>query len=388
MPLIGAKDPEAFEVFYDRHGGAAYSLAYRIVGERAAAEDVTQEAFISIWRSGARFDRARGSVRSWMLEHRPQPRHRRAAQPAGKAPKLDLRRRCDPRAAARRGADRRRGAAARDRERAPRRARRAARRAVAGDRAGLLRRLQPLRDRRDAGHAAGNREGADAARLGEDSRTSWRRDWHDATAITSAGSDDLAAYLLGALEPAETADLERHLAACDRMPRRVALAGPAMRHAARVRRADRAAAGAARAAPRPRFAPMPGPAAGGAGSAASAARRLGAAASGGLAAMRWSSSRVGRLRDRRRRLGRSESSGTPVVSRRACPPGVTAEPGARGRQGCRLHLSNVSQLPERPVLAGLGAARRAGRAGAGVVRPRPRRQGLHEDRRPHRRRPR
>ena len=37
MPLIGAKDPEAFEVFYDRHGGVAYSLAYRIVGERAAA---------------------------------------------------------------------------------------------------------------------------------------------------------------------------------------------------------------------------------------------------------------------------------------------------------------------------------------------------------------
>ena len=67
MPLIGAKDPEAFEVFYDRHGGVAYSLAYRIVGEKGAAEDVTQEAFISIWRSGARFDRARGSVRSWML---------------------------------------------------------------------------------------------------------------------------------------------------------------------------------------------------------------------------------------------------------------------------------------------------------------------------------
>jgi RNA polymerase sigma-70 factor (ECF subfamily) len=67
MPLIGEKDAAAFEVFYDRHGGAAYSLAYRIVGERAAAEDVTQEAFVSIWRSGARYDRARGSVRSWML---------------------------------------------------------------------------------------------------------------------------------------------------------------------------------------------------------------------------------------------------------------------------------------------------------------------------------
>src|SRR3954471_7592322 len=67
MPLIAERDPEAFEVFYDRHGGAAYSLAYRIVGEPAAAEDVTQEAFISIWRSGARYDRTRGSVRAWAL---------------------------------------------------------------------------------------------------------------------------------------------------------------------------------------------------------------------------------------------------------------------------------------------------------------------------------
>ena len=67
MPLIGRKDAGAFEVFYDRHGGAAYSLAYRIVGDRAAAEDVTQEAFVSIWRSGGRYDRARGSVRSWTL---------------------------------------------------------------------------------------------------------------------------------------------------------------------------------------------------------------------------------------------------------------------------------------------------------------------------------
>jgi RNA polymerase sigma-70 factor (ECF subfamily) len=88
MPLIADRDPEAFEVFYDRHGGAAYSLAYRIVGERNAAEDVTQEAFISIWRSGARFDRTRGSVRAWTLgivRNRAIDALRRSA---GKAPKL------------------------------------------------------------------------------------------------------------------------------------------------------------------------------------------------------------------------------------------------------------------------------------------------------------
>jgi RNA polymerase sigma-70 factor (ECF subfamily) len=88
MPRIASRDPEAFEVFYDRHGGAAYSLAYRIVGERSTAEDVTQEAFISIWRSGARYDRARGSVRAWMLgivRNRAIDALRRNA---GKAPKL------------------------------------------------------------------------------------------------------------------------------------------------------------------------------------------------------------------------------------------------------------------------------------------------------------
>jgi RNA polymerase sigma-70 factor (ECF subfamily) len=88
MPLIGAKDPEAFEVFYDRHGGVAYSLAYRIVGEKAAAEDVTQEAFISIWKSGARFDRARGSVRSWMLSIVRNRAIDALRSRAGKAPKL------------------------------------------------------------------------------------------------------------------------------------------------------------------------------------------------------------------------------------------------------------------------------------------------------------
>jgi RNA polymerase sigma-70 factor (ECF subfamily) len=88
MPLIAERDPEAFEVFYDRHGGAAFSLAYRIVGDRGTAEDVTQEAFISIWRSGARFDRTRGSVRAWTLgivRNRGIDALRRSA---GKAPKL------------------------------------------------------------------------------------------------------------------------------------------------------------------------------------------------------------------------------------------------------------------------------------------------------------
>jgi RNA polymerase sigma-70 factor (ECF subfamily) len=90
MPLIGEKDADAFEVFYDRHGGVAYSLAYRIVGERGAAEDVTQEAFISIWRSGARYDAARGSVRTWMLGIVRNRAIDALRSRTGKAPKLDF----------------------------------------------------------------------------------------------------------------------------------------------------------------------------------------------------------------------------------------------------------------------------------------------------------
>ncbi len=67
MPLVRRGAAAAFEVLYERHSTAAFSLAYRIVGDRVAAEDVVQEAFLSIWRSGARYDHNRGSVRSWVL---------------------------------------------------------------------------------------------------------------------------------------------------------------------------------------------------------------------------------------------------------------------------------------------------------------------------------
>ena len=67
MQLLRRGDPRAFEAVYDRHSGAAFSLAYRMVGRGNVAEDVVQEAFLSIWRSGARYERARGSVRTWVL---------------------------------------------------------------------------------------------------------------------------------------------------------------------------------------------------------------------------------------------------------------------------------------------------------------------------------
>jgi RNA polymerase sigma-70 factor, ECF subfamily len=67
MQLVYTSRPDAFEVIYDRHADAAFSLAMRMCSQRALAEDVVQEAFLSLWRSSARYDRARGSVRTWLL---------------------------------------------------------------------------------------------------------------------------------------------------------------------------------------------------------------------------------------------------------------------------------------------------------------------------------
>ena len=67
MQLVRRGDTFAFEVVYERHATAAFSLAWRMTGTRNVAEDVVQEAFLSLWRSGARYDRTRGSVRTWVL---------------------------------------------------------------------------------------------------------------------------------------------------------------------------------------------------------------------------------------------------------------------------------------------------------------------------------
>lgn len=67
MQLVRRGEAAAFEVVYERHATASFSLAYRMTGNRNQAEDVVQESFLSLWRSGARYDRTRGSVRTWVL---------------------------------------------------------------------------------------------------------------------------------------------------------------------------------------------------------------------------------------------------------------------------------------------------------------------------------
>jgi RNA polymerase sigma-70 factor (ECF subfamily) len=57
----------AMEVLYDRLSRQAFGLAYRIMGDGPSAEDVVQEAFLTVWRQAERIDTARGKLNSFVL---------------------------------------------------------------------------------------------------------------------------------------------------------------------------------------------------------------------------------------------------------------------------------------------------------------------------------
>ena len=67
ISLVEAADAEAFATLYDRHSRAAFSLAYRMMGERQASEDLAQDAFLKVWRGASSYRAERGSVRTWIL---------------------------------------------------------------------------------------------------------------------------------------------------------------------------------------------------------------------------------------------------------------------------------------------------------------------------------
>jgi RNA polymerase sigma-70 factor, ECF subfamily len=61
-----AGEEKAISALYDRYGQVLYAVAYRIVGQRADAEEVVIEAFAQAWREAPRFESARGSVAGWL----------------------------------------------------------------------------------------------------------------------------------------------------------------------------------------------------------------------------------------------------------------------------------------------------------------------------------
>jgi RNA polymerase sigma-70 factor (ECF subfamily) len=67
MRALAGRDLNALAALYDRYGRVAYALAYRILGEPEAAEDVVHDAFISAWRGATTYKSDRGNVRGWLL---------------------------------------------------------------------------------------------------------------------------------------------------------------------------------------------------------------------------------------------------------------------------------------------------------------------------------
>ena len=67
MNRLVAGDLGALDQLYEQYGAMAFSIALRITGDRSAAEDVVQEAFLGAWRNAARYFDGRGSVRTWLL---------------------------------------------------------------------------------------------------------------------------------------------------------------------------------------------------------------------------------------------------------------------------------------------------------------------------------
>jgi RNA polymerase sigma-70 factor (ECF subfamily) len=68
MRLVASEgSPLAFAVLYERHVRGALALAMQICPRRVLAEEIVQEAFLSIWRGRRHYDRHRGAVRPWLL---------------------------------------------------------------------------------------------------------------------------------------------------------------------------------------------------------------------------------------------------------------------------------------------------------------------------------
>ena len=64
--LIAGND-DAIRALYARFSRPVYSMGMRLLGTREAAEELTQDVFVTAWRKAARFDASRGRLSTWLM---------------------------------------------------------------------------------------------------------------------------------------------------------------------------------------------------------------------------------------------------------------------------------------------------------------------------------
>lgn len=66
MVRVAGRDSVAFRVLVDRHMTSVHRVAYRMLGDAASAEDVTQEALLRLWDHAARWQPGGTGVGAWL----------------------------------------------------------------------------------------------------------------------------------------------------------------------------------------------------------------------------------------------------------------------------------------------------------------------------------
>jgi len=67
MRRMAAGERQALTTFYERHGGVALAYARRMLSDADDAEEVVQDAFVSVWRRSATFRPEAATPRTWLL---------------------------------------------------------------------------------------------------------------------------------------------------------------------------------------------------------------------------------------------------------------------------------------------------------------------------------
>jgi RNA polymerase sigma-70 factor (ECF subfamily) len=67
LTQVAAGDRTAFATLYDRLAMPLYSLALKMLGSEAEAQDILQEVFLTVWNKASQFNAARGTAFSWMV---------------------------------------------------------------------------------------------------------------------------------------------------------------------------------------------------------------------------------------------------------------------------------------------------------------------------------